>query len=56
MLDMATPQAAPSAPVRFSDDSAASGGRQLITFDKTGHAAVLFIAGTAYLRACLETQ
>ena len=55
MLDMAAPQAAPSAPVRFSDDSAVS-GLQLITFDKTGHAAVLFIAGTAYLRACLEAQ
>jgi hypothetical protein len=43
--------AASGASVKFSDDSAASGGRQLVTFNKTGHATVLFIAGTAYLKA-----
>jgi hypothetical protein len=37
--------------VQFSDDSAASGGRQLVTFNKTGHATILFIPGTAYLKA-----
>jgi hypothetical protein len=39
------------ASVRFSDDAAASGGRQLVTFNKTGHATILFIPGTAYLKA-----
>jgi hypothetical protein len=42
---------APGTSVRFSDDSAASGGRQLITFNKTGHVTILFIPGTAYLKA-----
>ena len=37
--------------VQFSDDSAANGGRQLVTFNKTGHATILFIPGTAYLKA-----
>jgi hypothetical protein len=39
------------ASVQFSGDSAASGGRQLVTFNKTGHATILFIPGTAYLKA-----
>lgn len=43
------------APVRFSDDSAAGGGRQLVTFNKTGHATILFIPGTAYLKADAPT-
>jgi hypothetical protein len=41
--------------VKLSDDSAASGGRQLVTFNKTGHATILFIAGTAYLKANVPT-
>jgi hypothetical protein len=41
--------------VQLSDDSAASGGRQLVTFNKTGHATILFIAGTAYLKADVPT-
>jgi hypothetical protein len=41
--------------VQYSDDSAASGGRQLVTFDKTGHATILFIPGTAYLQADAPT-
>jgi hypothetical protein len=41
--------------VQLSDDSAASGGRQLVTFNKTGHATILFIAGTAYLKANVPT-
>ena len=46
---------ASGASVQFSDDSAASGGRQLVTFDKTGHATILFIPGTAYLKADAPT-
>jgi hypothetical protein len=46
---------ASSASVQFSDDSAASGGRQLVTFNKTGHATILFITGTAYLKADAPT-
>jgi hypothetical protein len=46
---------AASASVQLSDDSAASGGRQLVTYNKTGHATILFIPGTAYLKADAPT-
>jgi hypothetical protein len=46
---------ASSASVQLSDDSTASGGRQLVTFDKTGHATILFISGTAYLKGDAPT-
>lgn len=35
----------------FSDDATASGGRQLITVDKTAHVAILFITGVGYVQA-----
>jgi hypothetical protein len=37
--------------VNSSDDATASGGRQVITVDGTGHATILFIAGVGYVRA-----
>ena len=46
---------ASSTSVQLSDDSAASGGRQMVTFNKTGHATILFIPGTAYLQADAPT-
>ena len=35
----------------YSDDATASGGRQVITIDGTGHATILFIAGVGYVQA-----
>jgi hypothetical protein len=35
----------------YSDDATASGGRQVITIDRTGHATILFIAGVGYVQA-----
>ena len=37
--------------VVYSDDATASGGRQVITIDRTGHATILFIAGVGYVQA-----
>lgn len=36
--------------VVFSDDDTANGGRQVITFDKVGHATILFIGGVGYVQ------
>ena len=35
----------------YSDDSTASGGRQVITLDGVGHVTILFIAGVGYVQA-----
>lgn len=35
----------------YSDDATASGGRQVITIDRTGRATILFIAGVGYVQA-----
>jgi hypothetical protein len=35
----------------YSDDATASGGRQVITIDRTGHVTILFIAGVGYVQA-----
>jgi len=35
----------------YSDDSTASGGRQVITIDGAGHVTILFIAGVGYVQA-----
>jgi hypothetical protein len=40
--------------VAFSDDATASGGRQVITFDGTGHATILLIRGVDYVLADAE--
>jgi hypothetical protein len=37
--------------VVFSDDATARGGRQVITFDGTGHATILLIGGVDYVQA-----
>jgi hypothetical protein len=37
--------------VSYSDDATASGGRQVITVDGTGHATILFINGVGYVQA-----
>ena len=37
--------------VIMSDDDTANGGRQVITFDKLGHATILFIDGVGYVQA-----
>jgi hypothetical protein len=37
--------------VVFSDDATAGGGRQVITFNGTGHATILLIDGVDYVRA-----
>jgi hypothetical protein len=48
-LDIATKSA--NSVVTFSDDATASGGRQVITFDGTGHATILLISGVDYVQA-----
>jgi hypothetical protein len=45
----------PGSLVAFSDDATASGGRQVITVDGTGHATILLIGGVDYVRADAET-
>jgi hypothetical protein len=42
---------APDGSVAFSDDATGSGGRQVITFDGTGHATILLIGGVDYVQA-----
>jgi hypothetical protein len=42
---------APDGSVAFSDDATGSGGRQVITFDGTGHATILLIDGVDYVQA-----
>jgi hypothetical protein len=44
----------PSGQVAFSDDAIASGGRQVITIDGTGHATILLIDGVDYVQADAE--
>jgi hypothetical protein len=39
-----------STSVVFSDDASATGGRQIITYDKVGHATILLIAGIDYVQ------
>jgi hypothetical protein len=41
----------PQGSVAYSDDATASGGRQVITIDRTGHATIRFIAGVGYVQA-----
>jgi hypothetical protein len=41
----------PQSSLVYSDDATASGGRQVITIDRTGHATILFIAGVGYVQA-----
>ena len=41
----------PQSSAVYSDDATASGGRQVITIDRTGHATILFIAGVGYVQA-----
>ena len=41
----------PGGSVAFDDDSTASGGRQVITVDDTGHATILLIDGVDYVQA-----
>ena len=41
----------PRSSLVYSDDATASGGRQVITIDRTGHATILFIAGVGYVQA-----
>lgn len=41
----------PNGSVTFSDDATAKGGRQVITFDGTGHAIILLIDGVDYVQA-----
>jgi hypothetical protein len=42
---------APDDSVTFSDDATGKGGRQVITFDGTGHATILLIDGVGYVQA-----
>jgi hypothetical protein len=37
--------------IGYSDDATASGGRQIVTVNKTEHLTILFIAGVAYVQA-----
>jgi hypothetical protein len=37
--------------ITYSDDAAASGGRQVITIDGAGHVTILFVAGVGYVQA-----
>jgi hypothetical protein len=37
--------------ITYSDDAAASGGRQVITVDGAGHVTILFVAGVGYVQA-----
>ena len=45
----------PNGTEAFSDDATASGGRQVITFDGTGHATILLIDGVDYVQADAAT-
>jgi hypothetical protein len=47
--------ALPGGSVTFSDDATATGGRQLVTFDGTGHATILLIGGVDYVQADAQT-
>ena len=47
--------ALPGGSVTFSDDATATGGRQLVTFDGTGHATILLIGGVGYVQADAQT-
>jgi hypothetical protein len=42
---------APDGSVAFSDDATSGGGRQVVTFDGTGHATILLVGGVDYVRA-----
>lgn len=37
--------------ITYSDDATASGGRQVITVNGTGHVTILFVAGAGYVKA-----
>ncbi len=41
----------PDGSVAFSDDATGGGGRQVVTFDGTGHATILLIDGVDYVQA-----
>lgn len=44
-------ESTPNGSVDFSDDASATGGRQVITIDKVGHATILLIGGVDYVQA-----
>ncbi|HEY1667431.1 MAG TPA: hypothetical protein VGG54_17235 [Trebonia sp.] len=48
-VDISTTTSAGS--MAYSDDATASGGRQIVTVNKTEHLTILFIAGVAYVQA-----